>query len=334
VKQNRLLAILLIALFVVGLLAGCGTSEPAPLPEDIGPLGANVNVGILRGPSGMGMAPLMAWAEDGQTLNEYHFTVGGTPEEMVAGIISGELDIAAVGVNQAALLYERTDGDVRIISALTQSVLFVLDSTGEINTIEDLEGQTIHITGQGAIPQFAFEHILRSNGLEPGVNVEIAFNAEHAELAALMVAGEVGIGLLPQPFVTSVLSQNDNVEIALDLAEEWNAVSPDAVFVQGSVVVRTEFLEAHPYAVEFFLQDHAESLAFVSANVDDAAEFMERFDIVPSGVARQVIPISNFAYITGTDMQHIVDAFLIIIYEANPDAIGGTMPGAAFYFLG
>ncbi|MCL2843608.1 MAG: ABC transporter substrate-binding protein [Oscillospiraceae bacterium] len=339
-KCTKLLTILLIALLAVGLMVGCDTLEPEPTPELPALSSASqhmpisVNVGILRGPSGMGMAPLMAWAEDGQTRDDYHFTVGGAPEEMVAGIISGELDIAAVGVNQAAMLYERTGGDVRIISALTQSLLFVLDSTGEINTIADLQGQTIHITGQGAIPQFAFEHILRSNGLEPGVDVEIVFNAEHAELAALMVAGEVGIGLLPQPFVTSVLNQSDDVTIALDLAEEWNAVSPDSVFVQGSVVVRTEFLEANPIPVERFLQDHAESLAFVMEHVDEAAELMEQFDIVPAGVARQVIPISNFVYIIGAEMQRVVDAFLTILYDANPDTVGGRLPSAEFYFLG
>lgn len=324
-KHTKLLVILLIALLAVILMAGCGADEPTT---------TSVNVGTLRGPAGMGMAPLMYWAEDGQTDNDYTFTLSGTPEEMVAGIVSGQLDIAAVPVNLAAVLYARTEGDVQIISALTQSVLFVLDSTGTINSVEDLRGQTIHLTGQGASPQFTLEHILRSNGLEPGVDVDIVFNAEHAELAALMVAGEVSIGLLPQPFATSVLNQSDEVEIALDLAAEWDKASPGSVFVQSSVVARAGFVEEHPDAVETFLQEHAASLAFVSEHVDQAAELMEQFDIVPAGVARQVIPISNFVYLFGPEMQHIVDAFLTVLYDANPDTVGGTVPGPSFYFVG
>ncbi|MCL2588209.1 MAG: ABC transporter substrate-binding protein [Oscillospiraceae bacterium] len=345
--MNRKLSlfIVFICLLTLSILVGCGGNESVPtvtpemeeptlpLPEDR-LMGGAVTVGTLRGPSGMGMAALMSWAEDGLSLNDYTFLLGGTPEEMTAGLISGELDIAAVPVNLASILYNRTDGEVQVISALTQSVLFVLDATGEVQSIEDLRGRTVHITGQGAIPQFAFEHILRENGLEPGVDVEIVFNAEHAELAALMVAGEVEIGLLPQPFVTAVLGQSEGaVQIALDLAAEWDAVS-DTEFVQSSVVVRTAFLEAYPDTVALFLQEHAESLAFVSIYVDEAAALMEQFDIVPAAVARQVIPRSNFVYLIGADMQSAVAAFLTVIFEGNPEAIGGVMPSAAFYFLG
>jgi len=331
-KRTKFLIIFFISVLALGLFAGCGGSDISePSSEEV-QVGAHVRVGTLRGPAGMGMAPLMAWAEEGLTRNDYSFTIGGAPEEMTASIISGALDIAAVPVNLASILYDRMDGEVQVISALTQGVLFVLDSTGEVHTIEDLRGKTIHVTGQGAIPQFAFEHILRGNGLEPGVDVEIVFNAEHAELAALMAAGEVSIGLLPQPFVTSVLNQNEDVEIALDLTAEWEAVDPDSVFVQSSVVVRRAFLEEYPEAVKLFLEEHAGSLAFVGAFAEESAELMEQFDIVPAAVARQVIPRSNFVYITGAEMRVAVETFLAVIFEANPQAIGGVMPGEDFFF--
>jgi len=33
-------------------------------------------------------------------------------------------------------------------------------------------------------------------------------------------------------------------------------------------------------------------------------------------------------------MRQVVEAFLAVIYEANPEAVGGIMPDEAFFFVG
>ena len=330
--------------------AGTAPAQPAPgAPAETGSpdetdnadtaaepelTGTYVRVGALRGPSGMSMAPLMQWGADGDLKNSYHFTLGGSPEDMTAGLISGELDIAQLPINVAALLYQRLEGDIRVINVNTLGVLFILDRTGEINEISDLRGRTINITGQGATPQFALEHILRQNGMEPGTDVEIIFNVEHAELAAQMVAGNVDIGMLPQPFVTTVLNNTDDINIAIDLSEAWSAAVPGTRFVQGVVVVRREFLNEHPDAVKLFLQDHQRSVNFVNSNIPDAAVLMELFDIIPAPIAAQAIPRSNLVHIEGEEMHTLINPVLAVLYEANPQAVGGAMPDEEFFFLG
>jgi len=309
-------------------------SATTTVPSETALKGARVRVGTLRGPSGMGLAPLMLWADNGETANTYHFTLGGSPEEMTAGLISGELDIASVPTNVAALLYNRLEGGIRVLNVGTLGGLFIMDRTGEIDTVEDLRGQTIHITGQGALPQFAFEYVLRQNGIEPGVDIEIIFNVEHTELATLMAVGEVDIGMLPQPFVTTVQQRSDDVQIAFGLTEAWEEANPGTKFVQGVVVVRTEFAKAHPDAVKLFLQDHKDSVFYVNTHSPSAAVLMELFDILPAAIANLAIPHSNLVHFEGSEMIPLIESVLAVLYEANPQSVGGAMPGEEFYFLG
>jgi len=276
----------------------------------------------------------MQWSADGSTTNTYNFTLGGSPEDMTAGIISGSLDIAAVPINLASVLYNRLEGEIRLIGINTLGVLSILDSTGEINEIEDLRGKTVNIIGQGATPQFALEHILRQNGLEPGTDVHIEFNAEPAELASLMVAGNIQLGMLPQPFVTTVLNNNADVRLAIDLTHEWAVATPGTQFVQTAIVVRTEFLEDNVDAVKLFLEDHYRSVAYVNANPESAAELMERYDIIPAAIAVGAIPRSNLVHIDGVAMIPFVEAVLGVLHGANPQAVGGALPSEDFFFLG
>jgi len=319
------------------------TETPETQPETDTPnttyppelVGARVRVGALRGPSGMGIAPLIEWSEnEHHTINTYHFTMMGAPEEVTAALISGELDIATVPTNVASLLYNRLDGQLKVIGINTLGVLFILDSTGEIHEIEDLRGKTINATGQGATPQFALEYILHTNGLEPGVDVEIVFNAEHAELASLMVAGNVSLGMLPQPFVTTVLNRSDDFQIAIDLTEAWEEANPGTQFVQGVLVVRSEFLERYPDAVKIFLNDHAHSVAYANANPDSAAVLIELYDILPAQIAVQAIPRSNLVHIDGPEIQPLIESVLTVLYDANPQTVGGALPSEDFFFFG
>lgn len=38
---------------------------------------------------------------------------------------------------------------------------------------------------------------------------------------AALAANEDAVAMLPQPFVTVAMTQNENIRVALDLTEEW-----------------------------------------------------------------------------------------------------------------
>lgn len=309
---KRIPSIILALLLLTACCFGC--AKPA----------APVNIATLKGPTGMGMVALM----DEDTAG-YQVTLSSAPDEVTARVISGEADIAAVPVNLASVLYNKLDGDIRIIAASTLGVLYVLSADDSVQSVSDLAGKTLYATGQASTPEYILNYILEQNGMADSVTVE--YKAEHSELSALMAAGEITLGMLPEPNVTAALTKNPKLQIALDLTEEWSKVS-DAGMVQSAIICRASYYEAHKAQVEQFLSDYAMSTIYVNEIPAEAAAKMEALGIVPSAaIGEKAIPNCNIVCLTGSDMERSVSSILQVLYNANPKSVGGALPGEDFY---
>jgi len=294
----------------------------------------HINMAVLPGPSALGALWLMDVAQSEETQNSYDIQVLGSPDEVVPMIVQGTVDIAAVPTNLASVLHNNPNVDVTMLALSTMGVLHVVDTTGEINSITDLTGRTVHLSGMGAAPEFAFNYVLEQNNLVPGVNIYLEFHAEMPQIAALMAEGIAEIALLPEPFATTVTIQNENARHALDLTEEWNRVQPDYGLVMTSIIVRNEFLEAYPGAIDIFMAEYERSASFVNNNVDEAAALAVEFEIIPNpNIAALAIPRSNQVFITGERMRDYMQGYLSVLYAQAPASIGGALPDETFYFI-
>ena len=311
--MKKILAILLLLSLLIGCLPGCAKAPAAPL-----------NVATLKGPTGMGMTQMM---QDGGA--KYNFTLSSAPDEVTAMVISGQADIAAVPVNLAAVLYNKLEGDVRVIAASTLGVLYVLENGESVQSFADLAGKTLYATGQASTPEYILQYLLEKNGVADSVTVE--YKAEHSELAALMASGEAALGMLPEPNVTAAMAKNPSLRIALDLTEEWGKVT-DAPMVQSAIICRASYYEEHKKDVAAFLQDYAASVAYVNESPAQAAAQMETLGIVPAAaIGEKAIPNCHIVCLTGADMQNAASAMLNVLFAANPKSVGGALPGEDFY---
>ena len=295
----------------------------------------DINLAALSGPTALGMLDLLEKNDNGEAANNYNVTIATAPDEVTGKIISGELDIAAVPTNVASTLYNKTEGQVQIAALNTMGVLYVLETGDTIQSVADLAGKTIYATGQGSTPEYALNLVLEKNGLTPGEDVEIVFAADNAEIAPLLASGEAQVALLPQPFVTSVLTQNENVRVALDLTEEWDkAVNGESGLTMGCVVVRKEFAEQNKEALDRFLDEYKQSVETVTSEegLAHAAELAEHYNIIKAAVAEKAIPECNIVFVEGDEMQQIAGGFLQVLYDANPQAVGGQLPNDDFYY--
>lgn len=316
--MKRILAVLLALAMVMGLAACAAAEDPA-------------RVYALKGPTGIGMVKMM---NDNQ--GAYAFTLAGAPDEVVAAVASGNADFAAVPTNLAATLYAKTNGNVQLLALNTLGVLSILEKGEAIQSVEDLAGKTIYATGQGSTPEYVLNYILAAYGLTDSVTVE--YKAEHAELATLAAAGEVDLVMLPEPNVTSVLSQNGDFRIALDVTELFGAAAEKkgeaATLSMGCVIVRKEYAEANPDKVAAFMEEYAASVAFVNDNVDEASQMVEAQGILPkAAVAAKAIPNCHIVFVAGEEMKASIEPFFQVLFDANAKAVGGALPGDDFYYL-
>jgi NitT/TauT family transport system substrate-binding protein len=310
------------------------TAAPTTAPTEAPAEKIDIKIAALKGPTAIGMVKLMDDAAAGTTANNYTFTTAGTADEISAGLVKGDFDIAAVPCNLASVLYNKTKGQIKLAGINTLGVLYIVETGNSIQKVEDLKGKTIYSTGIGTTPQFTLNYLLTSYGIDPEKDVTIEYKTEATEVAAMLSKADNAIAMLPQPYVTTVMMNNDKVRVALDIAKEWEAVSKDeSSVVTGVVVVRSDFLEKNKEAFDDFMAEYKTSAAFVNENIDEASALVEKYDIFKAAVIKKAIPYCGITLIQGEDMKKKVGGYLTALYNQNPKAVGGALPAEDFYYL-
>jgi len=348
-NMKKIISVLLIAVLFAVMMAGCRTGSventPAPENEQAAEAGearqeetpqetVEIRIGGLKGPTSMGMVWLMESNEAGKTANKYRFTIAGSADELTPKLIQGELDMAAVPANLAAVLYNNTDKSVKLLAVNTLGVIYIVGKGNTVKSLEDLKGKTIYATGKGSVPEYALRYLLSQKGINPDTDVTIEWKAEPTETVALLKENESGIAMLPQPYVTVAQGQVEGLHIAVDLTDEWDRLENGSTFITGVLIARSEFVDKYPEQVKAFLEEYKKSTEYVNGNIPEAAQLIEKFDIFKAAVAEKAIPYCNITYMDGTEMKTKVEGYLKTLFDQNPKAVGGALPGEDFYYAG
>ena len=295
--------------------------------------GVSFNVYSLKGPTSMGLVTLLRDSSEGKTVNTYNSTMCTAADEVTAALVNGEADIALLPANAAAALFNKAGG-FSVVGINTLGVLCLLENEQTIFSIEDLAGKTVYLTGKGTTPEYGLRFLLAKAGIEDQVTLE--FKSEASEVVAAMVEGTAEIGLLPQPFATVALAQNENLHFALSLNQEWGRLTDNqSAMVTGVTVVRNEILEKYPEQVKVFLQEAYDGVIYVNQNPEEASELIAEMGIVgKAALAQKALPFCSLVCITGEEMKGYLSDYLQTLFDQNPKAVGGAMPADEFYYTG
>lgn len=318
-KAKKIFAVL--SLMSAVLLGGCATKPVEPL-----------EVAALNGPTGIGMVQMLEEME-GAENPKYNIALYQSPDEIVGKVVSGELDIACVPSNLGAVLYNKTEGGIKLLGMNTLGVLYIVENGQTVQNIEDLKGKTILSSGKDSTPEFVLNYILNEAGLVPDEDVTVEFMGNHSDIASKLMAEEGTIALLPQPFVTTVVAKNENIRMAIDVNEAWNNLN-QMDLPMGIIIANANVVKDNAKGIEAFLKDYETSVKFVDENLEDAAALVEKFGIVPNAaIAKVAIPKCNIVYRDSSASKDSLNKFYEILEQANPKAVGGKLPDEAFYTL-
>ncbi|MEG1593727.1 MAG: PhnD/SsuA/transferrin family substrate-binding protein [Oscillibacter sp.] len=330
---KRAVALCLALLLSLTLLTACGSKTPPAPPEVPAEKAVTLRVAALKGPTAMGLVKLMGDSEGGdKAFGDYTFTIAASADELTPLLLKGELDMACVPANLAAVLYQKTKGQIVTLAVNTLGVLYVVENGNAVRSLADLKGKTIVAAGKGSTPEYALRYLLTENGLNPDEDVTIDWKSEHAECVAALASGGATIALLPQPFVTVAGSKIPDLRMALDLTQEWDALQNDSALLTGVVVARREIVEQYPAATDLFLQGYGASVDWVNAHAADGAKLIGDYGIVDAAVAEKSIPYCNIVCITGGEMKAALSGYLGVLFEQNPQSVGGGLPEDDFYY--
>ncbi|MBR3146567.1 MAG: ABC transporter substrate-binding protein [Eubacterium sp.] len=334
-KQKKLIALLICALMTVAALTGCGgKKEPEKEPENL-TLSDTVNIACMNGPTGMAMAPLM-------DTENYNIKVYQSPADALPEIIKGDIDIACVPSNMAAVLYNKTGGNIICLSPMVMGVLHILGNNTEISAVEELKGKTIISSGQGGTPEYALKVVLGAHGLEMGKDVKVEWLASHADVNTKLLKDEGTVAMVPEPFVSTALTKGgDKIKDIFDMNTLWSeATSQD--FPMGVLITRTDFMAGRLDDLKVVLKDLDQAIDYVNSGSDDAVQtIVDKGFLADAEITKKAIPncglclyASDIEGSTFEEGAEIMKTFNETMFKADPKAVGGALPGDDMYLLG
>ena len=324
--KRRIFAILLTAVLLLSMF-GCAPKLDTE---------KEISVMVLNGTTGFGMAKLMEDnANDTATLN-YKFSVETDASAITGALINGTTHIAALPTNAASVVYNKTEGKVKVVTINTLGVLYLLEKGNTITSFADLKGKTVYVPSKGSNPEYIMNYLCEKNGLVVGkdITLDFSYNAP-AELRTAVAMGKVDYAVLPEPMVTIAKTANSALNVALDLTKEWDKVSAPGSLVQGCIVATKDFVENNPKELAKFLEEYEASVKYTTESPKEAGGFISKHGIFEKApIATKAIPNCNICFVKGEQMKKALSAFYQVLFDANPAAIGGKIPADDHYYIG
>jgi len=219
---------------------------------------------VTHAPALVGVAHGLFQSELGEVPLETITFNAGT--EAVEALFSEALDMSFIGPNPAINAHAQSDGTaIRIVAGSTSGGAALVVKS-DISGPEDLVGARIATPSLGNTQDVALRAWLQEQGLESDlegggeVSVIPQSNAQSLET---FVAGQIDGAWVPEPWATRLVLEGGG-KVLVDERDLW----PEGKFVTTHLIVRTEFLEAYPDAVEAVLRGLLHSIDHIN---DDPA---------------------------------------------------------------
>ena len=272
-------------------------------------------------------------------VGEVNFATYKSPDQVRAGVTSGELHVAAVPTYLAANLYNR-GLDVRLINVNVWGILHVMTADEGLKSWADLAGKTVAVPFKGDMPDLVFRYLAQHNGLDLEKGAKVQYVSAPTEAMQLLLAGKADAAVLHEPVATAAQMQGQlkgmKVRAMMDLQQEWaKATGRKAEIPQAGVMVTGALVKSHPEVVQAIQDGLKTSVNWVVQNPGAAAELGTQYlGELKAPVIEKSLGRTPLKWVPATEARADLEFFFGRLMELSPDIVGGGLPAEAFYWSG
>ncbi len=347
--MKRCLALLL-ALILITALAGCDRGEAkvtgtgsggepsgsvgpattpvgsgtAPATGPAGPSGATEPAGPTAPPITDPDALRLGLMDDAAALGAAGL-YGGTYTLVTrvtdpgGDLASGALDAAVVPVDAAARIYAETDGKVSIAAVTAAGGWGIVERGNAVHNIWDLAAKTVWTDADASVSTQLFTYVAERYDFIVGDTLKLE-SVPAAKLA------EQDLALMPAKLAGVTLVRDPDTHKALDLGEEWTAITGSDFLPAACLVVSADMTDQDLEALKADLKASQEA---VSDSLDKAVALGLAANQEEAWASLECL---TFTWLEGADtVREALYDYFSVLYRLDPELIGGYIPDDGFY---
>jgi NitT/TauT family transport system substrate-binding protein len=188
--------------------------------------------------------------------------------DVVTALLADALDASFVGPNPAINAYQKTNGDVRIVSGVASGGAYLVVKPS-ITSAAQLKGKKIATPQLGNTQDVALRSWLNKNGLhetKDGGDVTI-LNQENAVTLTSFTEGTIDGAWVPEPWATRLVNEG-NGKVLVDEKTLW----PEGKYTTTVLLVTKKFLADHPDVVQHLIESVSGAIDLIKTDPAKAQE--------------------------------------------------------------
>lgn len=244
----------------------------------------NPNIAVMQGPTGFSSVMLS---------DDVNIFVYPSPNEAVAKLANGELDFAVLPADAAVNLFNK-GVKIRAVAIVGEGMLSVVGT--------DINNSTLSVPGYGGTPDNM------ATLLYPQYERDYSITAP-AQLAQMLIAGKCKLAILPQPFVSMVISKNSNIQILSDVQTLWFEKTGIKQYPMSILVVHEDYADENKGSVEKMKKNYRQSIESVLSDPHSAALKIEEKEIMKAELAEPAIKYCALVYKDGKECKEELNQY-------------------------
>ena len=273
---------------------------------------------LLNGPTAIGALKM---------INDYkkiNISIINSPNNILASIIKGEVDIAAVPANMASIIYNR-GLNYKAVAVVSETKMFIVSSDKNIKSIDDLKNKTIYCGLKLSTPDLMLQYLIKNQNIK-GANIN--YSLGNLDLSKALASKKVDIAILPEPFLSSALLENKDINIIVDISKY---ITPYPVAV---LIAKQSFIENNNDLLKEILNEYKKSSEYILNNKEKIESLIKQTSILINAKAVSYgIDRIGITFYNDKNMKIKLNNYYNFIYNFDKKLIGNKIPEDDFYYI-